>query len=119
MNSMTIENTIMHRMSSFFLNGLNHPNNVVNTFFKNVLVSNSSVMLRNLNTIQNKLKIEYVDLLILKKYEIRKYFETNNTESNWRVNMIKELLNIREQQLVCDLTQNEVKELLQYLCIFR
>ena len=119
MNSMTIENTIMHRMSSFFLNGLNHPNNVVNTFFKNVLVSNSSVMLRNLNTIQNKLKIKYVDLLILKKYEIRKYFETNNTESNWRVNMIKELLNIREQQLVCDLTQNEVKELLQYLCIFR
>ena len=119
MNSMTIENIIMHRMSSFFLNGLNHPNNVVNTFFKNVLVSNSSVMLRNLNTIQNKLKIKYGDFLILKKYEIRKFFETNNIESNWRVNMIKELLNIREQQLVCNLTQNETKELLQYVCIFR
>ena len=80
MNSMTIENIIMHRMSSFFLNGLNHPNNVVNTFFKNVLVSNSSVMLRNLNTIQNKLKIKYGDFLILKKYEIRNFFETNSTE---------------------------------------
>ena len=76
-------------------------------------------MLRNLNTIQNKLKIKYGDFLILKKYEIRKFFETNNIESNWRVNMIKELLNIREQQLVCNLTQNETKELLQYVCIFR
>ena len=71
MNSMSIEDIVMHRMSSFFLNGINHSNNVVNTFFKNVLVSNSSVMLRNLNTIQKKLKIKYGDFLILKKYAKR------------------------------------------------
>ena len=76
-------------------------------------------MLRNLNTIQIKFEIKYGDFLILKKHKIRKYFETKNIESNWRVNMIKELLNIREQQLICDLTKYEVNELLQYLCIFR
>ena len=119
MKSMSIENIIMNRMSSFFLNGFNHSNNVVNTFFKNVLVSNSSVMLRNLNTIQNKLKIKYGDFFTLKKNAIRKKFETNNIESNWRVHMIRELLNIRENHLVCDLGQNEVKEVLQYLCPFR
>ena len=119
MKSMPIENIIMHRMSSFFLNGLHHSNDVVNTVFKNVLISNSSVMLRNLNTILVKHEIKYRDLFMLKKNAMKKKLETNNIVTNWRVHMIEELLNIRENQLVCDLGQNEVKEVLHYLCTFR
>ena len=119
MKSMEIEDIIMHRMSSFFINGYNHTNNVVNTFFKNTSISNSSIMKRNVNTILKKLKIKYEDFLLLKKHEVKRIFQTNKTEPDWRVNMIEELLNIRENQLECDLDQNEFKEILQYVCIFR
>ena len=56
---------------------------------------------------------------MLKKHEVKRIFQTNKTEPDWRANMIEELLNIRENQLECDLDQNEFKEILQYVCIFR
>ena len=118
MKSMSIENMIMHRMSSFFLNGVNHSNIVVNTFFKNVLVSNSSIMNRNINTILSKLKITYKDFLLLNKYSIKREFKRNNSKPDWRVSIIEELLNIRDNQIECNLNQTEVNEILQYVCVF-
>ena len=119
MKSMSVENIIMQRMSSFFLNGINHTNKVVNTFFKNVLVSNSSVMYRNINTILSKLNIKYKDFLLLNKNSIKKEFRRFNNKPDWRSRMIEELLNIRENQIECDLNQTEVNEILHYVCTFR
>ena len=119
MKSMSVENIIMQRMSSFFLNGINHTNKVVNTFFKNVLVSNSSVMYRNINTILSKLNIKYKDFLLLNKNSIKKEFRRFNNQPDWRSRMIEELLNIRENQMECDLNQTEVNEILHYVCTFR
>ena len=119
MKSMSVENIIMQRMSSFFLNGINHTNKVVNTFFKNVLVSNSSVMYRNINTILSKLNIKYKDFLLLNKNSIKKEFRRFNNQPDWRSRMIEELLNIRENQIECDLNQTEVNEILHYVCTFR
>ena len=72
MKSMSIENIIMYRMICFYINGLHHTNNIVSTIFKNVLVSNTSIMQRNINTISNKLKIKHGDLLLLNKNAIKK-----------------------------------------------
>ena len=119
MKSMSIENIIMQRMSSFFLNGINHTNKVVNTFFKNVLVSKSSVMYRNINIILSKLKISYKDFLLLNKESIKREFKESSNVPDWRGKMIEELLNIRDKQLECDLNQAEVNEILKYVCIFR
>ena len=119
MKSMSIENIIMQRMSSFFVNGINHSNKVVNTFFKNVLVSKSSVMYRNINIILSKLKINYKDFLLLNKESIKRQFKESSNVPDWRGKMIEELLNIRDKQLECDLNQAEVNEILKYVCIFR
>ena len=119
MKSMSIENIIMQRMSSFFVNGMNHSNKVVNTFFKNVLVSKSSVMYRNINIILSKLKINYKDFLLLNKESIKREFKESSNVPDWRGKMIEELLNIRDKQLECDLNQAEVNEILKYVCIFR
>ena len=119
MKSMSIENIIMQRMSSFFVNGINHSNKVVNTFFKNVLVSKSSVMYRNINIILSKLKINYKDFLLLNKESIKREFKESSNVPDWRGKMIEELLNIRDKQLECDLNQAEVNEILKYVCIFR
>ena len=119
MKSMSIENIIMHRMICFYINGLHHTNNIVSTIFKNVLVSNTSIMQRNINTISNKLKIKHGDLLLLNKNAIKKVFLDNDTKADWRVSMIEELLNIRENHHECVLNPNEVKEILQHVSIFR
>ena len=76
---------------------------IVKTFFMNVFVSNSSIMKRNINTIRKKLNIKFDDLLKLNKKALRIEFEKNNTTADWRVNMIQELLSIRENQLECEL----------------
>ena len=67
----------------------------------NVFVSNSSIMKRNINTIRKKLNIKFDDLLKLNKKALKIEFEKNNTTADWIVNMIQELLSIRENQLEC------------------
>ena len=119
MKSMPIENMILHRITNFFLNGLNHSNRIVKTFFMNVFLSNSSIMKRNINTIRKKLNIKFDDLLNLNKKALKIEFEKNNTPADWRVNMIQELLSIRENQLECELNPYDVKEFLQHISTFR
>ena len=51
MDTMPILDVIMSRILNFFVNGLNHDNNIISDFFKNTLISNSSYMLTNINTI--------------------------------------------------------------------
>ena len=85
----------------------------------NVFVSNSSIMKRNINTIQKKLNIKFDDLLKLNKRALKTAFEKKNTAADWRVNMIQELLNIRENQLECELNPHDVKVFLQHISIFR
>ena len=76
-------------------------------------------MQRNINTIRDKLKIKYTDLLHLKKQALTREFRKNNTTADWRVNMIEELLSIRENQLECELNQYDVKDILQQVSTFR
>ena len=59
MNTMPIDDVVMFRMILFFLNGLNHESELISCFFKNTLLSNSSYMLVNVNSILNKYGIKY------------------------------------------------------------
>ena len=71
MKSMPIEDIIMHRMLSFFLNGLNHKSSMISHFFTNVLTSNSSHMLTNVNTILQKADIKYFELFHINKGDVK------------------------------------------------
>ena len=119
MKSMPIEDIIMHRMLSFFLNGLNHKSNMVSFFFTNVLTSKSSSMLRNVNIILQKANIKYGDLFHINKNFVKSKLKERASQPDWRTNMVRELLDIRDNQLGCNLEQNEVNMLLQHLSTFR
>ena len=72
MDTMPILDVIMSRILNFFVNGLNHDNNIISDFFKNTLISNSSYMLTNLNTILKRYNINYVDLFNWQKLKSKR-----------------------------------------------
>ena len=119
MKSMPIEDIIIQNMLSFFLNGLNHKSNMISFLFTNVLTSKSSVMLRNINTILQKANIKYEELFHINKDMVKNRLRERATQPDWRNNIIKELLNIRDSHLSCDLPHNEVNMMLKYLSTFR
>ena len=119
LKSMSIENLISHRMSCFFVNGMQHTNPIIKGFFYNVLVSNCSSMLRNINTILDKISFKYSDFLLINKNELKKEFRKTEPMSDWRVHIIEELLNIRDNQLEYNLNRNETIDLLRYISTFR
>ena len=119
MNSMPIDDVVMLRMILFFLNGLNHKSELISCFFKNTLLSNSSYMLVNVNTILNKYDIKYIDLLTMNKTCIRNVINNHNEGPDWRCNSIKELLFLREDHLFSELNMTEINEILNHISIFR
>ena len=71
METMPIDDIVMYRMLSFFVNGLNHNSDLISHFFKNTLLSNSSYMLVNINSILSKYGIKYMDLFSMSKICIK------------------------------------------------
>ena len=118
-NSMPIENIVLHRISCFFLNGLNHTNNVIRSFFLNVLTSYSSCMLKNINIILQTLKMKYSNFLLSDKNELKREFKNTEIQADWRVKSVKELLDIRDSQLDCILDRYESNMMLKYVSTFR
>ena len=106
MKSMPIEDIIMHRMLSFFLNGLNHKSNMISFLFTNVLTSKYSGMLRNINIILQKANIKYEELFHINKDMVKNRLRERATQLEWRTNIVEELLNIRDIQLSCGLDHN-------------
>ena len=119
MNTMPIDDIVMFRMLIFFTNGLNHKSDVVSQFFKNTLISNSSYMLVNINSILKKYNIKYSDLFSVNKTSLRNSILNCNERPDWRCNSIKELLSLREGQLHSELHMNDIKDILEYISIYR
>ena len=88
-------------------------------FFTNVLTSKSSGMLRNVNIILQKANIKYGDLFHINKNIVKNRLKERTSQPDWRTNIVRELLDIRDNQLDCNLEQNEVNELLKHLSTFR
>ena len=118
-DTLPIRNIIMNRILNFFTSGVNHNCALISDFFKNVLLSNSSHMSTNVNTILQFLNVNYSDLFNLNKGQIRQLFENKTDEPDWRCNFMKELLFIRENQHSIDLNENEIKMILEYLATYR
>ena len=76
-------------------------------------------MLVNINTILNRYNIKYIDLFSLNKSEVKKIIKSSILEPDWRCNIVKDLLSLRENQSYCDLDQTEIKEMLYYISAYR
>ncbi len=77
MNSPPVRRVIEKRMLSFFLSGLHYPVQDISNFFKNALVSSSSYMLTNVNSILTSLNVKYYKIFdyaiksIITKFDLR------------------------------------------------
>ena len=116
METMPIMDTIMYRIMSFFISGINHVNRNIGGFFKNVLLSNSSYMLMNINTILSHCKLNYLDMFDINKIKLKSILTENIDEPDWQSFTIKELLDMREVPTSTELDSLEVKDLLVGVC---
>ena len=119
METMPIDDILMSRILGFFIHGLKHENKYISSFFLNTLLSNSSYMLVNINTILDKFVIKYIDLFSLNKNDVKKIIKRGASEPDWRCSSLKELLSLRENQIQCELDQTEVNEMLLYISTYR
>ena len=109
----------MSRSLNFFIGGLKHDSKVISDFFKNTLLSSTSFMLTNINTIIKKYKFNYQDIFNLDKANVKRVIKNYNDEQGWRSNIVKKLLSIRENPWSSNLDPNEVKDHLLNICIHR
>ena len=69
-------------------------------------------MLQNINTILNEFNIKYHNLFTMKKTKLKGIIDNKSEESDWRSDLIIELLSIRENQLTCILSTEQVEFML-------
>ena len=105
----------MSRILNFFVSGLNHKCHTISMLFKNVLVSNSSYMLQNINMILKELDIKYCDIFLMDKNKLKMIINDKIGEPDWRSRTIKELLSLKEKQFSSELNVAEIASLLEYV----
>ena len=93
--------------------------NEYHVFFKNTLLSYSSYMLVNVNSILSKYGIKYIDLFAMNKTCIRNIINNHNEGPDWRCSSIKELLFLREDHLFSEMNRTEITEILNHISTFR
>ena len=109
----------MNRIMNFFVYGLNHTNKIISDFFKNTVFLNSTYMSTNINRIIHNYNIQYDDIFDLNKAQIKRIIKQMHGEPDWRSNLVKELLDIRDGQVNCILTLSEAKNLLHHISTYR
>ena len=109
-----IRNIIENRQMNFMIKGLNHNSHLISFFCKNAMMSNNYFK-RNINIIlKNNIEFKYTDIFLGNKvkFKISKIYEL------WRIDMINELLYLRDFHIydILDLTQ--INSLIDYICTF-
>merc|ERR1711888_338982 len=75
---------------------------------------NSSYMLTNVNTILQKAEIKYFDLFQLNKFSLKKALQNRGPQPDWRSNIVRELMDIRDGQLLSNLEKDESNSMLRH-----
>ena len=102
-------------MLNFFVSGINHECETISMLYKNVLLSNSSYMLQNINIILKEFGIKYCDIFSMNKIKLKNIINNVVGVPDWRCESIKELLSLRENQFSCELNPGEIASLLEFV----
>ena len=102
------------RIVNFFLNGLNSDDKLLNFVFNNVLWEKHSIMYKNIKIIMNECGIYNFNFFKNNFKEILNDFYYNY-ETDWRISLIKELLDCRSGISQCCLNY-EIALLLLNVC---
>ena len=104
------------RILCFYHKGWNHRSGLISFFFKNALCEMHSYMGRNINIIKRKLNISLDDIISRSDRWIKMRCKGPDI-SDWRTNLLRELLMCRDGTLQNQLTEAELKELIDTVCI--
>ena len=107
------------RIASFFKNGIKHPSHNISFFFSNCFLLKDSIMFKNLSHISNETGFSIGNIVNdnLKTLHIKNQLKLKNKyDYLWKVDIIKELIDISEHNLYSSLDANEVAFTLNYLC---
>ena len=115
MGTAHIHDIIMYRMINFILAGVNHKDNVINNFFRNCLLSNTSYTFTNLNKIIGNFNINYLKLFDFNKNKLKNKLNEKTGKGDWQYNILEELLNMKETRLEANLDITETKILIDYI----
>ena len=115
METAHIHDIIMYRMINFILAGVNHNDNVINNFFRNCLLSNTSYTFTNLNKIIGNFNINYLELFDFNKNKLKNKLKEKTGIGDWQYNLLEELMNMKETSLEANLDITELKTLIDYV----
>ena len=76
-------------------------------------------MLTNVNTILQKAKIKYSDLFHINKFSLKKVLQKSAPQPDWRSNIVRELMDIRDSQLISNLEKEETNAMLRHISTYR
>ena len=117
MNNFNVRDIIMERQMNFYIQVYNHSTEFINSYLKNALLSHSSYTITNVNMCVNKYNIVFADLFKLNKGQIKEKIKNTYPPMDWRAGMVVELLQALDDTLNVELTTNEIRFLLNEICI--
>ena len=113
--SSNIEFQIYSRILSFFYKGFNHKSEYISFFFRNCLHGLYSYMSKNLYSITNRLDIN-INVIFYQPLNWVKRKCKPVLDNLWNVNLLQELLLCREGTLDCELSPEQITDLIVTLC---
>ena len=114
MNSKPIDCIVHNRFINFMRKGLVSENCLVNFMFKNSLTCPLSMIKRKLNTVLSKYDLAYLDLF---EFTGKKYDLVYNCQvEQWKLGLLKEVLNFRDKLSLSFLNRNEIYNLINFIC---
>ena len=117
MNTLPIALIIKQRWLNFFISGLNHTNSSIADFFNNSLLSCTSYSVSNLNIIIGEIGIFYSEIFSLRRTDIKKKVLLKSDIGNWKTALLRELMETRDGIRVTSLSNEEVDDMINYICI--
>ena len=109
---------ISGRIVSFFKNGIHHESKIISFYFTNCFVLKESVMFRNLSFISYNTRINVSNMLYKTRIrDVKSYLKvTNRYEELWKIDLIKELITCKENNLESSFNKYEINFTLDFLC---
>ena len=119
LNSFSVLDIVIDRQINFYNNVYNHSSSYISSFIKNSLMCNSSYVVSNINKFVNNFNITYAEVFSSSKRRVKNVISQLYENEDWKINMIIELLEVKDGIHELDLEKDIVDEILINLCTER
>ena len=112
MTSKNFKCILEQRFLNFICDGIAHENLLISCVFRNSFMNNGTYLMKCINTILKKYNIEYIKIFGGKKIVLNdKCFA-----EEWKINLIKELLYLKDFRIFDVLSLQEINVILNQIC---